>query len=213
MVKQERAARTRDALIRSAAEIFDREGFTAASLTTISSQAGVSNGALHFHFPSKGSLADAVESAAANQLQTITDAEAFNGKSRLQHLVDVTHVLTTGLREDVVLRAGFELSGDTARASHVDLRACWQAWVQEAVGHADDQGELCTGVSESAVTALVAATVGFEVLGSRDSTWLSQPRVTQFWRLLLPRLATVGLLDDLEAAGSRTPSEDQAVCF
>ena len=53
MVKQERALRTREALIESAAEVFDREGFSVASLTAISSRAGVSNGALHFHFASK----------------------------------------------------------------------------------------------------------------------------------------------------------------
>lgn len=72
MVRQERAVRTREALIRSAAEVFHHEGFTAASLTLISSRAGVSNGALHFHFASKAVLADAVEHAAAGVLQTIT---------------------------------------------------------------------------------------------------------------------------------------------
>ena len=61
MVKQERAARTRQALIQAAAEVFAEEGFVTASLSTISRRAGVSNGALHFHFANKGMLADAVE--------------------------------------------------------------------------------------------------------------------------------------------------------
>src|SRR5258705_4564694 len=66
MVNQERAARTKRNLIRSAAEVFEREGYAAASLTVISSQAGVSNGALHFHFASKEDLAREVEGAAAD---------------------------------------------------------------------------------------------------------------------------------------------------
>jgi len=213
MVKQERAARTRRALIRSAAEVFDQEGFAAASLTAISSRAGVSNGALHFHFASKGSLANAVEEAAAGQLRALADLALRPGASCLQHLVDVTHLLVAGLHDDVVLRAGFELSGDISRVAHIDLRACWQTLIREAVGRAEDKGELSAGVSESAVTALVAATVGFEVLGSRDATWLSRARVAQFWELLLPRLAAAELLDEMEAAGSRTLNEDQMVCF
>jgi hypothetical protein len=52
-----------------------------------------------------------------------------------------------------------------------------------------------------AVVAVVAATVGFEVLGSQDSTWLSYRTLTQFWRLLLPRLASPSTLDRLRAEG------------
>ena len=63
MAEQERAVRTRERLIGSAAETFCREGFAVASLSVISAQAGVSSGALHFHFAGKAALADAVESA------------------------------------------------------------------------------------------------------------------------------------------------------
>lgn len=40
MAKQDRAVRTRNALIESAAELFDRDGYEHASLSTISTQAG-----------------------------------------------------------------------------------------------------------------------------------------------------------------------------
>lgn len=217
MVKQERAVRTRETLIRSAAEIFDREGFTAASLTMISSRAGVSSGALHFHFASKAALADAVEAAAVLGLRAVTEKKSPNATSRLQRLVDVTHRFAQRLRDDVVLRAGFELSGDVNRVPRTDLRACWQEWVEETVRQAEDQGELCTGVApESAVTAVVAATVGFEVLGARDTAWLSRRAITQFWQLLLPTLASVALLGALHAEGSLAAPEaeaDGAICL
>ncbi|MGW1223275.1 TetR family transcriptional regulator, partial [Streptomyces californicus] len=48
MTKQERAARTRQALIRSAAAVFEQHGYAQARLAQISSGAGVSTGALHF---------------------------------------------------------------------------------------------------------------------------------------------------------------------
>ncbi|MFE6848221.1 ScbR family autoregulator-binding transcription factor [Streptomyces sp. NPDC057686] len=204
MVKQERAARTRETLIRSAAQIFDREGFPVASLTGISSLAGVSNGALHFHFASKAALADAVEAAALTRLLAVTDPGPPSGAGRVQLLVDVTHGLAAALRTDVVLRAGFELSGEPSRVSQSDLRERWGSWVEETLEQADAGGELDPEVAaRDVVTAVVAATVGFEVLGARDAAWLSASTVTRFWRLLLPTLVPAPLLADLKAGGTR----------
>ncbi|WP_330301449.1 ScbR family autoregulator-binding transcription factor [Streptomyces sp. NBC_00503] len=203
MAKQERAVRTREALIRSAAETFHREGFAVASLTAISTRAGVSSGALHFHFASKAALAGAVEGAALDRLREITGEWPPDGTGCLQRLVDVTHGLARGLRDEVVLRSGFELSGDVAHVPGVDLREHWRGWVEGAMVRAGAAGELSPGVApEDAVTAVVAATVGFEVLGARDAAWLAPRTVARFWELLLPRLALPDVLGTLRAAGS-----------
>ncbi|MFD9336920.1 ScbR family autoregulator-binding transcription factor [Streptomyces sp. NPDC060028] len=208
MARQARAVRTREALIGSAAEIFHREGFTVASLTTISTQAGVSSGALHFHFASKDALAAAVEEAALARLRAVTEGWPKGAAGCLQHLVDVTHGLARGLREDVVLRAGFELSGDAARPPQADLREYWRCWVEEAMTLAGVAGELRPEVApEDAVSAVVAATVGFEVLGARDAAWLAPRTVSRFWELLLPRVAAAEVLEVLAAAGSGPPPD------
>ncbi|WCD91368.1 A-factor receptor protein (plasmid) [Streptomyces xanthophaeus] len=205
MAKQERAVRTRETLVRCAAEIFDREGFTVASLTMISTLAGVSNGALHFHFASKAALADAVEHAALQRLRALTEEEHPEGSGYLQHLVSVTHGLARGLRGDMVLRAGFKLSGDRSRPCRTDLRGHWQRWVEEEMARAGDKAELHPGVApQSAVNAVVGATVGFEVLGTRDAAWLSDRTITQFWELLLPSLASGDVLGTIGAAGGET---------
>ncbi|MEU0229002.1 ScbR family autoregulator-binding transcription factor [Streptomyces sp. NPDC006284] len=203
MVRQERAVRTREALIHSAAEVFHHEGFTAASLTLISSRAGVSNGALHFHFASKAILADAVEASAAAVLQTITTRGRKTPAATVQRLVDATHELACRLQQDVVLRAGFELSGEAGRVARTDLRLRWHTWVRAMVESAARHGELRENVArEGVVAAVVAVTVGFEVLGTRDDVWLSRATVAQFWRLLLPALVPAPLLPALEAGGS-----------
>ncbi|MGW7385654.1 ScbR family autoregulator-binding transcription factor [Streptomyces sp. NPDC054794] len=200
MVKQERAARTRESLIRSAAEVFDQEGFAVASLTAISSHAGVSNGALHFHFASKAALADAVEDSAVLRLRAIMES-AVRG-ANLQRLVDASHRLAHELRNDVVLRAGFQLCGDPALEPRADMRGQWQTWVEETLKRADHEGELRETVSvQGAATAVVAATVGFEVLGMRDGEWLSRQTITRFWELMLPLLASVAMLGELQSEG------------
>ncbi|THA69997.1 TetR family transcriptional regulator [Streptomyces sp. A0958] len=205
MAKQERALRTREALIKSAAEVFDCEGFGVASLTTISNRAGVSNGALHFHFASKAALAEAVEEAAGRRLDHVT-RQATRGPNALQCLVNATHDLARGLREDVVLRAGFGLSSEQSYAGGQNLRLEWRRWVEGALKRADGEGVLTENLSaQDVMLAVVAATVGFEVLGARDATWLSYRTLTRFWQLLLPRLTPPAVLGALRAEGVHGP--------
>ncbi|MEV1027086.1 ScbR family autoregulator-binding transcription factor [Streptomyces sp. NPDC050264] len=191
MVKQERALRTRDALIKSAAEGFAREGFSTASLTEISRRAGVSNGALHFHFANKAALAAAVEEAASQRLTLVTlppEQEQEEGTA-LQSLVDATHMLARTLRGDVVLRAGFSLGAEPTYANRQDLRTQWSQWVESTLDRADGAGELTPAVAAEDVTVtVVATTVGMEALGAQHPEWLSRQTLTRFWRLLLPRL-------------------------
>ncbi|MFF5448515.1 ScbR family autoregulator-binding transcription factor [Streptomyces sp. NPDC012888] len=206
MVKQERAARTRETLIRSAAEVFDREGYAAASLTGISSLAGVSNGALHFHFASKAALTDAVERAALRRLTEVAEVPVPSA-GRVQSLIDVTHGLAAALRGDVVLRAGFGLCGEASRMPAADLRGWWQGWVEGTLKEAEAAGELHPGAAaRDVVSAVVAATVGFEVLGTRDVEWLSAATLTRFWRLLLPSLVSSALLAELAPEGGAAAS-------
>ncbi|MGW2289501.1 ScbR family autoregulator-binding transcription factor [Streptomyces phaeochromogenes] len=216
MAQQERAVRTRNALIESAAELFCKDGFDVVSLSTISARAGVSNGALHFHFASKAALAAAVWEAAAQRLRRITvegraRAEAAGSPGAagsggsLQVLVDTTHALLRGLRHDVILRAGFDLSESPVPvAAGADLRRRWQAWVEGVLAEAAREGALARDVSpQDAAHAVVAATVGFGALGSRNAQWLSQSMLTRFWALLLPRLATEAALKGLVPSGRR----------
>jgi AcrR family transcriptional regulator len=189
MVKQERAARTRQALIRAGAEVFTEEGLARTSLSTISRRAGVSNGALHFHFENKQALVLAIEAQAREAVrQIMRDAEARDS-GPLQSLVDATYRLMSRIGDDVVVRVGFELSDDPIRGRGPTIRREWQRWVAEVLLRADEDGWLAEGVSaDDATTAVVAATVGLEVLSGEDEAWLSEEKVTGFWCLLLPRL-------------------------
>ncbi|GHE90024.1 TetR family transcriptional regulator [Streptomyces longispororuber] len=212
MVQQARAARTRQLLMRAAAQTFAEEGFQAASLSTISRRAQVSSGALHFHFESKHVLAQAVEEVAADALARITRQAGRAPVSRLQRLVDATHQLMSALEEDVVVRAGFELAGTTPRRGEaVDLRGRWQCWVEDLLHAAAADGELAPDVAPTeASMAVLAATVGFEVLGSANPKWVSRTTVNHYWELMLPRLAPPHALPALTPYGTTrtTPHPD-----
>ncbi|MFJ4467406.1 ScbR family autoregulator-binding transcription factor [Streptomyces sp. NPDC089424] len=204
MVQQERAARTRQDLVRAAAEVFAQSGFTMASISTISKKAGVSTGALHFHFASKQALARAVEDEAAAVVRAIAGPAPDGGPHPLQRLIDATHALMGRLDQDVMVRAGFGLgSALPRREDAVDLRGVWQDWVEEVLRDAEREGVLAEGVSAAdASIAVVAATVGFELLGAHDRTWTSAATLVRFWELLLPRLAAADGLGRLVSGGT-----------
>ncbi|CAM5705364.1 TetR family transcriptional regulator [Streptomyces badius] len=107
------------------------------------------------------------------------------------------------LRGDPVSRAGFRLSCDGERAAAPDLRMEWHHRVRELLDEAAAAGTLAHGIArEEAAAATVAVTAGFEVLGRHDAEWLSPYRLTGFWQLLLPRLATAATLPLLDPAGT-----------
>ncbi|MCG7523375.1 TetR/AcrR family transcriptional regulator [Streptomyces sp. OfavH-34-F] len=162
-----------------------------ATLPTISGRAGVSSGALHFHFPNKEALASAVESAAAESALALTEESAqAEGGGRLQTLVTAVRRLMDAVAGDPVVRAGFRLSGDPSRKSEARLHDWWYEWVRDALAEARSDGELAEGVSaEDAAVVIVAATLGLETLGAADPYWRSTERVDQLWSFALPRLS------------------------
>ncbi|MFD9543646.1 ScbR family autoregulator-binding transcription factor [Streptomyces sp. NPDC060022] len=191
MAKQDRAVRTRQELIRSAAEAFDRNGFAPSSLTEISVGAGVSSGALHFHFGSKRALGAAVESEAARILQDIIAPRPSERPASLRNLVDTSHILARRLAEDVVLRAGFGLAADAAWQEDVALWRVWHSWVRSMLTRARAEGVLAADVLiEDLVSAVTAVVVGAQALGRADADWSARHAVAQFWNLMLPRITT-----------------------
>lgn len=204
MVKQERAVRTRKALLGAAADGFSREGYAPASLLDISRQAGVTSGALHFHFPTKAALASAVMAAAAQRLREVVQRCETRTRSgdALQLLVDVGHELTLAMREDAVLRAGFDLDGDPGCPRGVgEVSSFLGRWISTTLDRADRAGELRQGLpADQVARAVFACTVGFQMLGRRDPAWVSRRMQTRFWALVLPQIAAGHR--GLDAAGS-----------
>ncbi|MFJ7179287.1 ScbR family autoregulator-binding transcription factor [Streptomyces massasporeus] len=202
MTKQDRAVRTRLALIRSAAEQFEARGYVRASLAEISAGAGVSSGALHFHFANKAAVAEAVEHAAEQALREAAARHRDSDGSSLQRLVDVTHHVARLLCADVVVRAGLRLNAEQAAGRVRDLRREWRECVQELLAEAERGGELAAGVTPQRTSAVVlAATTGIEVLAREDDGWLARPSLTDLWQLLLPCLTAPCLAGTLDPAG------------
>ncbi|MEV8530858.1 TetR family transcriptional regulator [Streptomyces sp. NPDC051211] len=112
MTRQERAARTRTALIGSAAARFADSGYAGTGLKSITSAAGTSTGALTFHFASKGELADAVVEGARAVLRPAVDEVLRRPGAALDTLEALVVALVRLLHEDVLVRAAARLELD-----------------------------------------------------------------------------------------------------
>ncbi|WP_172388148.1 TetR family transcriptional regulator [Streptomyces sp. MNP-20] len=154
-MKQERAARTREALVQAAAVAFDHAGFHGTSLGRISKAAGISMGALTFHFPTKDELADTVQ---LRGLTTTRDAvqRLLDGReAALETVVDVTLELAALLQEEPAVRAAARLSREREGAQDAAL---WpRAWLPaiEELLEAMPAGQLRAGCDPRTVLALV----------------------------------------------------------
>ncbi|MFD9006331.1 ScbR family autoregulator-binding transcription factor [Streptomyces sp. NPDC059582] len=186
-MKQERAAHTRRSLIHSAAQAFEQHGYDRASLAEISASAGVSTGALHFHFTNKAELASTVETSAAILLRNSAATARQPHMDALQQLIATTHALAAQLRHDVVARAGYRLNCETPHHTNLELRTEWQECIHRHLTQAATHHLLTNDTTHhDLTTSITAATIGFEVLARQDPTWLSPTTLTHFWHHVLP---------------------------
>jgi AcrR family transcriptional regulator len=105
LARQERAEQTRNAILEAAASRFDAVGFLGASLSDILAEAGVTKGALYFHFKSKEDLADALIDEQFTVWEPLSAIEAPG----LQTVIDLTQGMAASLRSDVRVRASIRL--------------------------------------------------------------------------------------------------------
>ncbi|MFF3326640.1 ScbR family autoregulator-binding transcription factor [Streptomyces sp. NPDC002889] len=202
--QQERATRTRQALLRSAAEVFDRCGYTQAKLADISAGAGVSPGALHFHFENKLAVADAVESAASRTLQRAAHIAYHERVHALQALTDISHAFAGLLRRDVVTRAGFQLDNDNCRHGHKRFSREWHTCIERLLAQADREKVLARQVEPVAMSCtIMAATTGIGILIKDSDDSRIGLALTGFWQAFLPGLAVPEVLGGLRPAGNR----------
>ncbi len=197
---QERSERTRRRLVYAGAEMFHRNGYANATLGEIASAAGVTKGALYFHFASKDELAEAVQQRGCALLHDSVRGLRESGVPPLQALIDTTHWLAWTLHADPAVAASFRITKECGapprapagtRPAVVDLHAAWISAVSTLLRLARDAGELSARgrAWDSAQALVVAAACGIEVMSGTGMPYGElQRKVTALWALLLPAL-------------------------
>ncbi|WP_455354492.1 ScbR family autoregulator-binding transcription factor [Streptomyces sp. SYSU K217416] len=208
MAMQSRAIRTRRTILTAAAQVFEKQGYQAATITEILKVAGVTKGALYFHFQSKEELAlgvfDAQEPPQAVAAQPL----------KLQELVDMGMVFSHRLRTSLLARAGVRLSMDQ-QAQGLDRSGPFLRWKEttlDLLNQAKDNGELLPHVvpAESA-DLYVSAFAGVQVVSQTLSEYQDlECRYASLQRHILPSIAVPSVLAALDLSldrGARLSAE------
>ena len=140
---QDRAVRTREAIIAVAARHFDTDGYGHTSMNTISGTGKFAKGAMYYHFPSKGAIAERLISDWNRTLdETIRDILAAGSSSTAgEKLAAIFISLAQHIGEDTNLRAGMKLTLEPT----INNGAAFAHWVEvisDIIDTAITSGEL-----------------------------------------------------------------------
>ncbi|MFF4754701.1 ScbR family autoregulator-binding transcription factor [Streptomyces sp. NPDC002514] len=210
MARQERAVRTRRAVVEAAASVFAERGYAAATIAEILERAGVTKGALYFHFDSKEALARGVIKA------QVTSDYRVPRELKLQEWVDYGMTLAHRVPRDAILLAGIRLSGGLQGSTR--FGSAWPAWIEMSTAlltEARERGEVLPHV-EPGQTAecFFGAWLGTQAYSEVSSRWndLSE-RVSVLYNHVLPAIATPAALVRLDTEpdrGARVVHEAEA---
>ncbi|RSM75106.1 TetR/AcrR family transcriptional regulator [Kibdelosporangium aridum] len=202
MPKQERAERTRTTILDAAAKVFDLRGFVGASLSDILAEAGVTKGALYFHFASKEELAHALIDEQFAVWQPLENGD----KLGLQHVIDLTHSMARNLQENIRVRASIRLvieQGTFADPSPEPYLQ-WINVIREQLDQSQQRGDIRKDVNTVDVaTFVVGAFSGLQMSSQVLTDRKDLPeRVANMWRYVLPSLVPPRRLGKFEPEGS-----------
>jgi AcrR family transcriptional regulator len=201
LARQDRAERTRNAILDAAAEVFDERGFNGASLSDILARAGVTKGALYFHFSSKEELAkEIVEDQWAVELPSVDYSNPG-----LQMLIDMSHAFGHNLATNVRVRASNRLVTEANFANPApQVYQRWISIIHEVLKAAHERGDIRKEWdTERAAVFLGAAFLGIqtqsEVLTGRADI---HERITDMWEISLPGLVPARRLSRFNPSGT-----------
>ncbi|MFC9463684.1 TetR/AcrR family transcriptional regulator [Streptomyces sp. ARC32] len=109
VLKQERAVRTYGQLLQAAADLFAKTGFVNVTLADIAEHAGVTKGALYFHFMNKEAIAVAVMDEYYVRLAAVADDVGQASLSPLDAAAELIMRTTAVLRRDTVFQSAVRL--------------------------------------------------------------------------------------------------------
>lgn len=164
-LQQDRAFQTRAQILEAAAELFAVSGFAGTSLKQVAEGAGVTKGALYFHYQSKERLAAAVVAAHYARWPRLLEAMAGSGFGPFDTAIELLNRAALAFRDDVIVRGGARLQIERSLIA-APLPLPYVGWTQvltELLTQAEEMGQLRPGVDPaSSARILVSSFFGMQ---------------------------------------------------
>ncbi|REK91335.1 TetR/AcrR family transcriptional regulator [Streptomyces inhibens] len=209
MAQQDRAIRTRRVILEAAASVFDDQGYDRATIAEVLERAGVTKGALYFHFASKEQLALAVLE------EHVVDIAVEPQKIKLQEFVDAGQVLAFRLRSDPIQRGAARLAVEQGsnRLDRKRSMLSWTRFVEGLLTEAKERGEVLESIVVHETAELfVGAFAGLQMMSHALTNQADLCyRLTVFFEHTLPSVAVPAILAKLNLDPERGAKLDAAL--
>ena len=199
MGRQVRAEATREAVLQGAAQVFARDGYAEANLTDILREAGVTKGAMYFHFASKEDLARGVIDAGFVRFAAAAETKMDRRSPALETMIDLSVLHADMAATDPIVRAMFRLLfeiGDYSGTEHRPFEV-WQRTLEELGRRAAREGDLVAHVDpEPVATLMLEQAMGARIVSSALG-WTERlaEQTGVMWRMILSAMVPPGKLD------------------
>ncbi|WP_170159942.1 ScbR family autoregulator-binding transcription factor [Frondihabitans australicus] len=187
---QERAQATRAAVLLAAASVFAERGYARTTLDVVALEAGVTKGALYFHFASKHDLANAVIAEQTRVMREGADEILAGDASAIETLILLVAAYTERMVREVVVAAGVKLITEEIVAA-LDIVEPYEEWDSIYTGlleRAIVEGDLRPDIDCAALSHyIIGAYTGVQQVSNSLTQRADLPqRVAEMWRFLLP---------------------------
>jgi AcrR family transcriptional regulator len=190
MVLQDRAKATRGAVLVGAAAVFEDQGYGGTTLARVSEAAGVTKGALYFHFQSKEDLARAV----IEDQHRITAAEGerilAENLPALTTMILMCRAFGLQLVHEPVVRAGIRLTFE-ATAFGPPVRGPYEDWIavmERLIERSKSEVQIRSSVDAGTFARYLVASFTGVLMVSCVLTGRADlmQRIEEMWEILLP---------------------------
>lgn len=187
----------------AAAEQFAAAGYEGSTVQQMATRAGVTKGAVYFHFPDKQTIAHAVVMATvARWRQLVAEIDAAQ-LDALAAVVMQTQRLAIMISSDPIALGGNRLMNDPSTPDwspqdNAAMTTTAEMIIQQRLERAAAAGTLQSACNPAALApTIMAAVAGHTLLCERSAQLDRLPdRIDTMWAELLPRLATGQWLAD-----------------
>ncbi|MEU7278984.1 ScbR family autoregulator-binding transcription factor [Streptomyces sp. NPDC045431] len=157
--RQDRSARTRELVMRAAAEVFAEHGYRESSVKDVAERTGMTKGAVYHHFPTKEVLALALVEEHYARWPHVLDEVAAMGLSPLATALEVMDRVAAAFGDDPITIAGARLQNEQASIG-VELPTPYVGWIgvmTKLFQEAEAAGELREGMVPEQLARLIVA--------------------------------------------------------
>ncbi|MEU0118097.1 ScbR family autoregulator-binding transcription factor [Streptomyces bobili] len=173
--KQERAVRTYGQILQAAADLFAKTGFVNVTLVDIAEHAGVTKGAVYFHFMNKEALAVAVMDEYYVRLAAVAADVSRSYLSPLDAVAELIMRTTAVLRRDTVFQSAVRLQKELFLVDN-QLPTPFVSFI-DAVGEHLAEGKRRGQLPESTDPAALARVLVAAFYGAQHISWVLTGRV------------------------------------